>query len=125
MPSNASSAIAKSKRFSFYLSRLLAARPEEEQRLEQQLGTPFTPEQMASFAPWSTLTTPESLSPVLRALRRAVMARMITRDIAQRADLPEVLATITGLAEFAVRTALPVASAPLAHYGNPIGEDSA
>lgn len=124
MPSNAQSAIAKATAFSFYLSRMLNAHPEEKTRLEHSLEQPFGPDQMKAFAQWDQLDTPERLAPALRALRRAVLARLIARDIGGLARLPEVLETITALAEFAVRTALPVACAALPQYGDPIGEES-
>ena len=124
MPSNVKSAIDRSQGYSFYLARLLAARPEEARLLEQQLETPFSEEQMQSFANWEQLVSIEQLAPALRALRRAVMARVIVRDLSGRADLDEVVTTVTRLAEFAVRQALPVACQALAQYGDPIGEES-
>jgi len=124
MPSNVKSAIDRSQGYSFYLARLLAARPEEARLLEQQLDTSFSEEQMRSFANWEQLASIEQLAPALRALRRAVMARVIVRDLSGRADLDEVVTTVTRLAEFAVRQALPVACRTLAQYGDPIGEES-
>lgn len=124
MPSIRSSAIAKSKAYSFYLSRMLAAHPEEETRLQQELETPFSLEEMQAYADWGALTNSDALAAALRGLRRTVMERLITRDIGGLARLGEVLETITALAEFAVRAALPAACAALAHYGEPIGCDS-
>jgi [glutamine synthetase] adenylyltransferase / [glutamine synthetase]-adenylyl-L-tyrosine phosphorylase len=124
MPSNASSAIARAKQFSFYLSRTLDAHPEEERRLEQEIEQPFTLQRMQTFADWDKLESPEALAPVLRALRRATMARLIARDLGGLAKLEEVVATISDLAEFAVRTALPAVCRALAQYGQPIGEES-
>lgn len=124
MPSNASSAIARAASYSLYLSRTLAACPEEAQRLEREIDQPFTPERMQAFADWAGADTPEALAPELRRLRRAVMARLIARDLGGLADLEEVVSTITGLAEFALRTALPTVCRALAQYGQPIGEDS-
>ncbi|MBV8046549.1 MAG: bifunctional [glutamate--ammonia ligase]-adenylyl-L-tyrosine phosphorylase/[glutamate--ammonia-ligase] adenylyltransferase [Paludibacterium sp.] len=126
MPSNAgsASAIDKATGFSRYLSRLLQAHPEEGARLQRDLALPFDRAQMQAFADWPALDTPETLAPALRALRRAVMARLIGRDVGGLATLDEVVSTISLLAEFAIHTALPVACHALAHHGTPIGEDS-
>jgi glutamate-ammonia-ligase adenylyltransferase len=126
MPSNAScaSAIARAQSFSFYLARTLTAHPEEEVRLADGIDVPFSSQDMEHFSDWAHLATPETLAPALRALRRAVMARLIARDVGGLADLDEVVTTISSLAEFAVRTALPVACGALAQYGTPIGEES-
>ncbi|TDR81989.1 bifunctional [glutamate--ammonia ligase]-adenylyl-L-tyrosine phosphorylase/[glutamate--ammonia-ligase] adenylyltransferase [Paludibacterium purpuratum] len=126
MPSNASSAsaIARAVRFSRYLSRVLEAHPAEAARLAREVDQPFGAAHMLAFADWPALETPETLAPMLRTLRRAVMARLIARDIGGLATLDEVVDTISALAEFAVRTALPVACRALAHHGEPIGEES-
>ncbi|MGC0154116.1 bifunctional [glutamate--ammonia ligase]-adenylyl-L-tyrosine phosphorylase/[glutamate--ammonia-ligase] adenylyltransferase [Chromobacterium vaccinii] len=124
MPANTSAAIARSCQFSHYLSRLLAARPEEGQRLEARLDSPFGPEEMRDFADWPALAAPEQLAPALRRLRQATMARLICRDLAGLATLDEVVSTISALAEFAVRQALASACASLPQYGRPLGEDS-
>lgn len=124
MPSNTAGAIAKGRAFSQYLTRTLTAHPEEAQRLEAEADRPFTADAMAAFADWPALATPDTLAPALRALRRAVMARLIVRDLGGLADLDEVVTTISALAEFAVRTALPVACASLSQHGTPIGEET-
>lgn len=124
MPANTAAAIARSCEFSHYLTRLLAARPEEGERLERQLSQPFTVEDMQDFADWPALQAPEQLAPALRRLRQAVMARLICRDLNDLAPLDEVVATVSQLAEFAVRQALRCACASLPQYGKPIGEDS-
>lgn len=119
-----SQAITRSRVFSHYLDRLLNAQPQEEQRLQQKLTMPFTQEEMSSFHHWEQTHTPEELAPALRKLRQAVMARLITRDINQLAPLDEVVTTISQLAEFTLTQALKAATHALAHYGNPIGDDS-
>ncbi|OQS49576.1 bifunctional [glutamate--ammonia ligase]-adenylyl-L-tyrosine phosphorylase/[glutamate--ammonia-ligase] adenylyltransferase [Chromobacterium violaceum] len=124
MPANTSAAIARSCEFSQYLHRLLTARPEERQRLEQSLHHPFSLEDMQAFADWPALDAPEALAPALRRLRQAVVARLICRDLEGLATLDEVVSTISQLAEFAVRQALACADASLPQYGRPIGEDS-
>ncbi|QEL55537.1 bifunctional [glutamate--ammonia ligase]-adenylyl-L-tyrosine phosphorylase/[glutamate--ammonia-ligase] adenylyltransferase [Chromobacterium paludis] len=124
MPANTSDAIARSSEFSQYLHRLLAARPQERARLETRLAQPFTLEEMQAFADWPALPSPEQQAPALRQLRQAVMARLISRDLNGLATLDEVMASISQLAEFAVRQALACATASLSQYGQPIGEDS-
>ncbi|OHX14788.1 bifunctional glutamine synthetase adenylyltransferase/deadenyltransferase [Chromobacterium sphagni] len=124
MPANTAAAIARSCEFSQYLSRLLAARPDERLRLELQLNQPFLLQDMQEFTDWPALSASEQLTPALRRLRQAVMARIICRDINGLATLDEVVSTISQLAEFAVRQALSCACAALPQYGRPIGEDS-
>ncbi|BEV70758.1 MULTISPECIES: bifunctional [glutamate--ammonia ligase]-adenylyl-L-tyrosine phosphorylase/[glutamate--ammonia-ligase] adenylyltransferase [unclassified Paludibacterium] len=126
MPSNAirASAITRAIAYSGYLARVLQAHPEERERLERELDQPFSLQQMQSFTDWTALDSPDALAPALRALRRAVMARLITRDVGGLAELDEIVSSISTLAEFAVRTALPVACQALAQYGQPIGEDT-
>nr|WP_199066149.1 bifunctional [glutamate--ammonia ligase]-adenylyl-L-tyrosine phosphorylase/[glutamate--ammonia-ligase] adenylyltransferase [Chromobacterium sp. ASV5] len=124
MPANTAAAIARSRAFSHYLSRLLSARPEEGERLAAGLRQPFTAAQMQAYADWEALDAPEALAPALRRLRQSVMARLICRDLNGLADLDEVVSTVSQLAEFAIRAALPCACRALAQYGQPIGEDS-
>ncbi|WP_440026612.1 bifunctional [glutamate--ammonia ligase]-adenylyl-L-tyrosine phosphorylase/[glutamate--ammonia-ligase] adenylyltransferase [Chromobacterium amazonense] len=124
MPANTSDAIARSCEFSQYLQRLLSARPEQAQRLEQKWRQPFTLDEMQTFVDWPTQTAPEQQASALRQLRQAVMARLICRDLNGLASLDEVMSTISQLAEFAVRQALACAAAALTQYGQPIGEDN-
>lgn len=123
MPAN-TAAIASARSFSHYLDRQLTARPEEADRLAARLDQPFDADEMAAFADWGGIDNIDTLSPALRKLRIAVMARLITRDHAGLADLHEVVTTISLLADFAVQTTLPVARRALANLGDPIGEES-
>ena len=79
---------------------------------------------MEAFADWQALSDAEGLAPALRRLRQAVVARLICRDLNGLASLDEVVSTVSALADFAVERALASARAGLAHYGQPIGEDS-
>ncbi|HJV07804.1 MAG TPA: bifunctional [glutamate--ammonia ligase]-adenylyl-L-tyrosine phosphorylase/[glutamate--ammonia-ligase] adenylyltransferase [Chromobacteriaceae bacterium] len=124
MPANPTDAMIKAQAFSQYLCRLLTAQPAQRERLEQRLAHAFSIDEMADYADWPALATPEQLAPALRQLRQAVMARLITRDLNGLADLDEVVTTISQLAEFAVQQALPCACRALAQYGDPIGEES-
>lgn len=59
----------------------------------------------------------------LRLLRRQVMLRLIARDLFHYADLAEVVATVTDLAEVTVNVALDYFTQSLQKlYGKPIGE---
>ncbi|NWK79276.1 bifunctional [glutamate--ammonia ligase]-adenylyl-L-tyrosine phosphorylase/[glutamate--ammonia-ligase] adenylyltransferase [Aquitalea sp. LB_tupeE] len=124
MPANPEHAIAQSRAFSLYLDRLLTARPEQLTLLQARLLHPFDAAEMADFAPWDTLDSPEAMCAALRQLRQAVMARLITRDHNGLATLDEVVSTISQLAEFAVQQSLASACRALPQYGQPIGEDS-
>ncbi|QBJ79283.1 bifunctional [glutamate--ammonia ligase]-adenylyl-L-tyrosine phosphorylase/[glutamate--ammonia-ligase] adenylyltransferase [Aquitalea sp. USM4] len=124
MPANPEHAIAQSRAFSLYLDRLLTARPEQLALLQARLLHPFDTAEMAGFAPWDTLDSPEDMSAALRRLRQAVMARLITRDHNRLASLDEVVSTISQLAEFAVQQSLASACRALPQYGQPTGEDS-
>ena len=124
MPANPEHAIAQSRAFSLYLDRLLTARPEQLALLQARLLHPFDAAEMAGFAPWEALDSPEDMSAALRRLRQAVMARLITRDHNGLASLDEVVSTISQLAEFAVQQSLASACRALPQYGQPIGEDS-
>ncbi|RKQ61985.1 glutamate-ammonia-ligase adenylyltransferase [Vogesella indigofera] len=123
MPAN-TAAIASARAFSYYLDRLLGARPEQFERLAARLDHCFDLAEMTAFADWLAFDSIDTLMPALRQLRAAVMARLITRDHAGLADLHEVVTTISALADFAVQQALPVARRSLAQFGDPIGEES-
>lgn len=124
MPVNPHQAMSEARRHSHYLDRLLTTRDEEVQRLAERVGHVFDITEMQAFADWPQLITPEALMPVLRKLRMAVMARIITRDINRLANLDEVVSTVSLLAEFAVAESLRVGKLALAHFGQPIGADT-
>ena len=65
------------------------------------------------------------LPAAMRRLRNLVLAVLIERDLGGRADLAEVVATMTAFAEFAIRTHLAALTAELsALHGVPLGQDS-
>ncbi len=67
----------------------------------------------------------QELSSALRNLRKRVMLKLLVRDLGGLADLDEVMASMTALAELAVRRAQSCAMQALAQqYGHPIGADS-
>lgn len=78
-----------------------------QQRLEQDLGSGL------------------SLPGAMRRLRNLIVCTLITRDLDGRADLAEVVATMTAFADFAVQTHLAaLMQEQVALYGTPIGEES-
>jgi glutamate-ammonia-ligase adenylyltransferase len=65
------------------------------------------------------------LQRAMRRLRNLVIAALIARDLGGRADLAEVVDTMTAFAEFAVQTHLSALMGEMiAEYGTPIGEES-
>src|SRR5450830_1552532 len=61
----------------------------------------------------------------LRRLRNLIVAGLILRDLDGRADLAEVVATMTALADFSIQAALsPLMDEMVAQHGMPIGAES-
>ncbi|WP_343587429.1 bifunctional [glutamate--ammonia ligase]-adenylyl-L-tyrosine phosphorylase/[glutamate--ammonia-ligase] adenylyltransferase, partial [Herbaspirillum sp.] len=66
-----------------------------------------------------------ALNAAMRRLRNLVVCTLIERDLSGRADLAEVVATMTAFADFAVQTHLEaLMREQTALYGEPIGEES-
>lgn len=66
----------------------------------------------------------QRLAAALRRLRRRVLLTLITRDATGRADLSEVVGTMTALAELSIRAAVAAHARELAAvHGMPIGAD--
>ena len=66
----------------------------------------------------------QRLAVALRRLRRRVLLTLIARDVTGRADLAEVVATMTWLAELTVQSAVAAMARELAaQHGVPIGAD--
>jgi glutamate-ammonia-ligase adenylyltransferase len=65
------------------------------------------------------------LPAAMRRLRNLIVATLITRDLSGRADLAEVVDTMTAFGDFAVQTHLAALSTELiALHGTPVGEES-
>ena len=120
--------IAHARRFSLWLSRQLDGGQIDVARLQPMLAQPFQPQDLAAFAPWADIAAAADeaeLARQLRLLRRYVLAQIMVRDLCGAAELAEVTASITHLADFAVNTALAFAEAHYtALYGTPIGRYS-
>ncbi len=104
--------------FSRYLARLVHAQP--------ALAAEFSPDRPAlDAAQLNAWLQPESLTedtlkPALRRLKQQAMARIASRDLDGRAELAEVVESMTLVAEAAVSAALDISEAALvARYGEP------
>jgi len=80
---------------------------------------------MVSWLDAMPVATEDSLSRALRYLRKRVMLILLTRDLSGRADLDEVIATMTALAELSVQRAQAFIMTALSdQFGVPIGSSS-
>lgn len=100
---DADEAIAFAAHYSRYLQRLLAADPNVLSTPE--LDQTFTAGAMQAELDAAPVSDDRSLGRALRRLRQRTLARLIARDLSGRAALPEVVATVTSLAEVAIRKA--------------------
>ena len=107
-----------------YLQQLLLRHPGLATETAQNLAQPFSRSKMEDFLSQLPPESDEHLKLSLRQLRQAVMARLISRELAGLSDLTEVMHTISDLAEVALKHALAWVSLPDARYGQPVGEES-
>ena len=109
--------------YSRYLARLLQARPELQPELCAE--APFSAALARAWLAEQPLDE-ATLKPALRRLKQRAIARIMSRDLTGRADLAEVVESMTVLAETAIAVALNVCEQTLAErYGlprNPAGE---
>ena len=103
-PVAADQAITAASRYSRYLLRLLTANTAV--MLSTELDQPFSAADMQSELAAAAITDDPGLCRALRRLRQRVIARLIARDLSGRADLNEVVGTVTQLAEITIRTAV-------------------
>ena len=94
--------------FSRFARQLLAARPELREELDQAEHSGWTRAAMQAFLEAQNPAQEAALHAALRRLRQRVLLRVLARDLEGRADLEEVCATMTALAEVAVAAALEV-----------------
>ena len=116
--------MAAATEHSHYLSRLYHADPALAAYVTAEAHRPFSREHMTQGFASLPCDTEEALKRNLRKLRQRMMAHLITRDVGRLATLDEVLTTISDFAEFCVETALAAVKPFLAHYGDPIGEET-
>jgi glutamate-ammonia-ligase adenylyltransferase len=122
---NTSQSITAASQHSRYLSRLLNADAGLTQTLARQLDLPFDAAAMQAQLDAASVNDEASLKHTLRKLRQAVMARLIVRDLGGLADLREVTATCTTLAEISLRFAVRHLAGWLADkHGQPLNPDA-
>ena len=116
--------LAAALAFSRYATAALDVRPAERDELAATLDAPFgwAPAQ-AALATIVNAGDPIALAAALRVLRRRVFVQTLARDLTGRADLAEVCANMTTLAEAALRAAATLHHRDLAkRHGEPRDE---
>ena len=91
-----------------YVQRLLESEPELLTELRQNVRHPFLREEMQAFlnATPDAANDEAGLNSILRGLRKRVMLRLAVRDLGGLAELAEIMASMTALAETTIRFAL-------------------
>uniref|UniRef100_UPI0025E8F582 bifunctional [glutamate--ammonia ligase]-adenylyl-L-tyrosine phosphorylase/[glutamate--ammonia-ligase] adenylyltransferase n=1 Tax=Thiobacillus sp. TaxID=924 RepID=UPI0025E8F582 len=116
-------ALDRVARCSRYGRRLLAAQPQLADAAAGQLGHPFTRAAMQAFIAEPPCADEAALHQRLRQLRQRVWLAVTARDLAGEADLAEVTATWSALAEVCIAAALDFHHAALAvRHGEPRDE---
>ena len=111
--------------FSRYAQRLLHAQPKLLEEVQRGHEPRWRVEQMRAFVAAQGVRDEASLDCALRALRQRVMLWLTTRDLLGHAELPEVFATMTALADVTLDIAQAQHHAWLARrYGEPVGEEN-
>jgi glutamate-ammonia-ligase adenylyltransferase len=120
---SADAAIEHAARLSHYARRALAADPQA--LTPADVEQPFTAARMREVLEAAAPADEHRLQRALRRLRRAVLLRVIARDLSGRADLAEVVTTASALADIAISFANERLHGWLAaQYGEPRGEAS-
>ena len=122
LPKDLPPAIIRAARLSRYVRDLLSAEPAlaDGVALDAPLGRTWMRAQVEGHD-----ESDQALKTALRRMRKAVMLGLITRDLDGRADLAEVVATVTALAEETVSAAVASHARWLAQeFGNPLGAAS-
>ncbi|MBI2317568.1 MAG: bifunctional [glutamate--ammonia ligase]-adenylyl-L-tyrosine phosphorylase/[glutamate--ammonia-ligase] adenylyltransferase [Betaproteobacteria bacterium] len=110
-------------RHSRFAQRALAAQPALCEEIEANARRAWSPEAMRAFLVAQAIVDEPGLRSALRQLRQRVILRLMARDLSRRADLAEVCATTSALAEIAIETALGFLEQRLeAELGVPKGE---
>lgn len=108
-----------------YVQHLLNSDPKLRLWLLENYAHPCTADEMVNWLNAMPSKSEEELSGSLRNLRKRVMLKLLTRDLGGLADLDEVMACMTALAELTVQRAQACAMQALEQqYGLPIGADS-
>lgn len=118
---DADSLIAQAAQYSRWLATRLAADPDLASEVASNLDRPCTREAMLARLAAAAPADAAALARALRRLRQWVLAGVIVRDLAGLADLDEVTATMSDLAEVAVQAGLNLLHRELAAiYGEPL-----
>jgi len=108
-----------------YVQQLLDADSELLPWLRAHYAQPCHAAEMQEWLDAMPVTDEDALSRALRQLRKRVMLKLLTRDLGGLADLQEVMATMTALAELVVRRAQAyVMQSLVEQYGAPLGAAS-
>ena len=115
--------LAEALEFSSYASRLRAAQPELFAAVTAALDRPFIVS-ADDAAALQRASDPGSLAVLLRKLRQRVFLGTLLRDLTGRANLLEVCAATTGLADVATSVTVAAHQRWLAEaHGNPVAAD--
>ncbi len=107
--------------YSRYAQRLAQARPEMFQAALAGIEQPFDADAMRAYLAREAEADEDTLKRTLRRLRQQVMLRVLLRDLAGRAPLAEVVASMSDLAELSLGYALGHLSVWLqAQHGTPM-----
>ena len=107
--------------FSRYAGSLIEARPELREEMDRAARAQWDAQSMRDFLRRQNAADEQTLGRALRQLRQRVMLRVMARDLAGLADLAEVCATMTLLAEVSVTAALECLEPALeAEFGTPV-----
>ncbi|MGV8933291.1 MAG: bifunctional [glutamate--ammonia ligase]-adenylyl-L-tyrosine phosphorylase/[glutamate--ammonia-ligase] adenylyltransferase [Gallionellaceae bacterium] len=108
-----------------YIQRILGGDPELLPWLRENYAQPCSADEMSTWLNALSAEDEEALSSALRIVRKRVMLKLLTRDLCGLADLDEVMACMSALAELAVQRAQACAMQALQQqYGLPIGNES-
>ena len=115
--------IERAALLSRYVQRTLAAEP---QLLPAEtIAQPFSADEMRAFLAAEKTDDEAALARTLRSLRKRVMLRTIARDLGGLAALPEVVATLSTLADVALVAAVGHLDRALsAEFGAPMSADA-
>jgi glutamate-ammonia-ligase adenylyltransferase len=89
-----------------FADRLVAARPELQEELDQAAHGPWTAASMRSFLESQDSSGESASLSALRRLRQRVILRVLARDLGGIADLSEVCGAMSALAEVSITAAL-------------------
>jgi glutamate-ammonia-ligase adenylyltransferase len=104
-----------------FLRQLLGSRPAVTDWLVENAAAPISAATMQAFIDNAHPADDSDLKAVLRHLRQRVMAALVVRDLTGQAPLPEVVETMTALADVTTNHALDFIHRQLAaQYGEPL-----